>query len=351
MTVRESVPVSSLTTLGVGGDARYVLEIDSIDDIQTALAFSRERGLPFVVLGQGSNVLASDAPYDGVILLMRIPGIAFSESDDSAVVRVTAGAGVEWDELVRACAERTLWGIENLAGIPGTVGAAPVQNIGAYGAEVHTAIESVTVVDASTGGTLVLRNDECGFSYRDSRFKHAPEFIITSVTFALRKDGAPHVEYADLIAAREKGMDLSTPSAIGATVRAVRSVKFPDLSEYGTAGSFFKNPIITQGAYEALSTKYAAAAAPYGGIPKYPMPGHIKIPLAFILDKLLGLRGFKQGKTFLFGNQPLVLVAEQGARAEDVDALAQKIEVAIEEATEIKIEREVRDLTFHEYHA
>lgn len=349
MKVREAVALAELTTLRVGGEARYVLTIGAKEELPAALAFIRERDLPFVVLGQGSNVLASDDPYIGAVLLMRIPGTTYEDQGDH--VRVTAGAGVQWDELVRDCAERGLWGLENLAGIPGTVGAAPVQNIGAYGAEVHTVIEQVEAYDAANGQWNIFPRAECGFAYRDSRFKHEPNLIIVSVAFRLAKQSEPHVEYADLIAARSEGKDLSTPGAIGETVRGVRARKFPDLKEFGTAGSFFKNPILSKEAYDALSTRYREETAPYGGIPVYPMNDRIKIPLAFILDKLLGMRGFRLGNAFLFGNQPLVLVADKQATAEDVDSLAHEIESRIEMATGIRIEREVRDLTFHEFHS
>jgi UDP-N-acetylmuramate dehydrogenase len=347
MTVREGVLLKDLTTLRVGGSAKYVLTIEGAQELPAAVAFIRERGLPFVALGQGSNVLASDDGYAGVILLMRLPGIVFA--DEGEATQVTVGAGVSWDAFVRAAAERSLWGVENLAGIPGTVGAAPVQNIGAYGAEVHTVIERVTVYDTERMETRVIPKEECSFSYRDSRFKHEPQLIITSVTFRLAKQGAPRIEYPDLIAARTLGADLSTPGAIGETVRGVRAAKFPDLAAYGTAGSFFKNPILTQEAYDTLSARYRNEIAPYGGIPLYPVPGRVKIPLAFILDKLLGMRGYHLGPTFLFGNQPLVLVADTQATAHDVDALARDIEQKIFAATDISIEREVRMLDARQY--
>jgi UDP-N-acetylmuramate dehydrogenase len=349
MTITEQVPLAELTTLNVGGTARYVLKVTSEAELMTALAWIRERRLPFVVLGEGSNILPPDEGYEGAIILMRMEGVTYTDEDSDGAVRVTSAAGESWDALVRACALRGLWGIENLAGIPGTVGAAPVQNIGAYGAEVRQVIERVRAYDVRQDTVREFTNAECGFLYRDSRFKHEPNLIILDVTYRLVRNGQPHVEYADLIRAREEGADLSSPEAIGNVVRSVRSRKFPDLAVYGTAGSFFKNPIISNETYQALNHQYEAQAAPYGGIPTYPLPGQVKIPLAFILDKLLDMKGYRLGHAFLFGNQPLVLVADHGAHARDIDALAKEIEARVLHATGITIEREVRDLISHQF--
>lgn len=339
MELQESVPLRTLTTLKVGGPARYVFTITSVADLDRALAFTREHGLPFVVLGEGSNVLPAEEGYEGVLLRMQIPGITFHDVDDA--VLVTAGAGVSWDALVRACAERSLWGIENLAGIPGTVGAAPVQNIGAYGMELESAFVSAEVYDAITHGVQTFTKEDSQFAYRDSRYKQEPHLIITEVTLRLTTTGTPRIGYADLTAAQERGEDMSTPAALGETVRKVRALKFPDLAEYGTAGSFFKNPILSPEQFAELTKRY-------GAVPSFPNPKGTKVPLAFILDRVLSLRGYRKGPTFLFGNQPLVLVADTGATAHDVDALAKEIETRVLEATDISIEREVRTLNAHE---
>jgi UDP-N-acetylmuramate dehydrogenase len=368
MEVQEARSLRDLTTLRLGGPVRFTIPIVSAETIPEALAFARERNLPVVVMGEGSNVLPPDEGYEGVILLMRIPGIVFTDVGDSTLV--SAGAGVSWDALVGAATDRGLWGLENLAGIPGTVGAAPVQNIGAYGAEARHVVDEVTVYDADTGKTEVIPVSACGFAYRDSRFKHESNLIIINVVFRLARTGAPNVSYPDLIRLAERGVDLSTPSMIAEAVRGVRSAKFPDLAAYGTAGSFFKNPIVGEETYQKLSLMFEREAAPYGGIPTYPVAGQVKpvreqrtgtseargefsnglkIPLAFILDKFLGMRGYRKGDAFLFGNQPLVLVADKGARARDIDALAQEIETRVRESTGIEIEREVQWLAFHEH--
>ncbi len=332
---KEHVPLSSLTTLRVGGRAQVVATCTSVEEVHAALAYAREHNLPFYVLGEGSNVLAHDTGYAGLIIRIEIPGLSFEEENGS--VKVHAGAGVSWDELVEAAAKRGLWGLENLAGIPGLVGAAPVQNIGAYGAELKDTLESVEVIDAKTGEEKRLTSDECKLSYRDSTFKHDASLIITGVTLMLQKEGTPRIEYGDLLRAKEAGVDLSTPLAIGAAVRQIRSGKFPDRTRFGTAGSFFKNPILTQEAYDALCAKY-------GPIPQFPNPKGVKIPLAFILDKVLGLRGHRKGAAWLFGAQPLVLVLDEGGTASDVDSLAREIETRVKEETGISIEREVRSM-------
>lgn len=346
MKVEEHVPLSSLTTFKVGGLARYVLACESLEDLNTALAFIRERGVPFVVLGEGSNVLPTDEGYSGALIIMRTQGI--TSTPVSAGVEVIAEAGESWDALVRHVARKQLWGMENLAGIPGTVGAAPVQNIGAYGMELASILSWVEVLDVRTGELRRIAKDECGFGYRDSRFKHEPELIIVRVACLLTENGSPRTDYADLTAAKAEGKDVSSPQAIGETVRGVRAKKFPDLREYGTAGSFFKNPVMSEAEYQALSERYRTQAEAFGGIPRFALGDQVKVPLAFILDKLLGLRGYELGPTFLFGNQPLVLVATKKASAHDVEVLAEDIEARVHAATGISIEREVRFIDAHE---
>lgn len=335
MEARENVPLSELTTLKVGGSARYVALCESEADVREAVGFAKRTALPFYVLGEGSNVLASDRGYAGVVLLVRIKGVSIEK--DGSRARITAGAGVSWDEVVRAAASVPAWGIENLAGIPGTMGAAPVQNIGAYGADLSQVLESVEIYDANDDSVRRLSRDECRLGYRDSRFKHEQGLIILRVTLSLMLDGQPQLSYSDLARAAAAGEDLSTPGKIGDAVRAIRARKFPSLSEHGTAGSFFKNPVMSEEAYASLKEKYGEA-------PRFPHPDGVKVPLAFILDKALSLRGFRLGRAWLFGAQPLVLVIDEGGTAEDVDALAREVEKRVEDATSIKIEREVRSM-------
>jgi UDP-N-acetylmuramate dehydrogenase len=330
MIVREQVLLASLSTLRVGGPARFVCEATSEDEVREAIAFAKERELPWRVLGQGSNILASDSGFEGVIILMKIPGIR-----DQGEGIVCVGAGESWDGLVRYAADRRLWGIENLAGIPGTVGASPVQNIGAYGTEVKSSVITVTVLNTESGDIEELTNAECRFGYRESRFKHEPHLIILSVTFSLRGEGDPQLGYADLMRARSEGVPMDTPEEIGAAVRDIRSRKFPDLRSYGTAGSFFKNPVISAEEYQTLAETYPE-------LPGFETSSGIKVPLAFVLDKILSLRGYAEGNVALFSNQPLVLVTHEGATEIEVNNFADRIADKVLNATGIEIEREVR---------
>lgn len=341
MTIAENIPIASLTTFKVGGNARYVATCKNEEDIQNALAFARERGLSWRVIGGGSNILASDEGYEGVLIRPLLEEILWStDSSDENECIVTAGAGVEWDALVTACCARGLWGLENLAGIPGTVGAAPVQNIGAYGMETADSLIFVESFDAEKGIVSRISKEDCRFGYRESRFKHDPSQIILRVAFSLRRNGTPRTSYADLTARKEAGAVMDTPSSIAATVREIRAQKFPDLSMEGTAGSFFKNPIITAEKYKEL--KEAFAEMP--GFPVLDAPNQIKVPLAWILDHVLNLKGFSQGPVRLFEKQPIVIVASLGATSNEVDTLARDVEQRVLEATGITLEREVRSL-------
>lgn len=329
MIVREQVALASLSTLRVGGPARFVCEVTSAEEVREAVAFAKEQGLQWRVLGEGSNVLADDGGFEGVVILIRIPGI----SHEGSVVR--AGAGESWDGFVHYAANRNLWGVENLAGIPGTVGASPVQNIGAYGTEVKSTIVSVSVFNTKTDNAEEISNAECDFGYRESRFKREPHLIILSVTFSLQSDGVPQLGYADLLRAQSEGLAMETPEEIGAAVRKIRSRKFPDLTVHGTAGSFFMNPTISVDEYQVLTKTYPE-------LPGFETDKGIKIPLAFVLDKILSLRGYTEGNIALFSNQPLVLVTNNGATATEVNEFAGRITQKVFEATGIKIEREVR---------
>ena len=239
-------PLSQLTTLRIGGTARYVIKECAAEEIPAAHSFADSVGLPLIPLGQGSNVLAPDEPVHAVLLRLRDEGVThFSHADEAADhVSLCVSAGMPWDMLVRQVCDAGWWGIENLAGIPGTVGAAPVQNIGAYGSETDRSILHVHAYDLHERQHIRLSAEECAFAYRDSLFKREPHFIITSVGFRFSRMAQPNIAYADLTAYAAahaaEGTVLDTPASIADAVRAIRSKKFPDLAQWGTAGSFFQ---------------------------------------------------------------------------------------------------------------
>lgn len=338
MNVREQVPLASLTTLGVGGNARFFIETHSREDIQEALAFAHARSLPLFVLGSGSNVLVTDDGFNGLVLKVAGSDIAVEEEGDT--LWMSAAAGVSWDAVVDTALSHGIYGIENLAGIPGSLGGAAVQNIGAYGAEFSSVFNGAEVIDATSGVQSHVALDDAAFAYRDSFFKQHPNIIITRVSLRLSRSARPNLAYADLARAQAVGQPLSTPEEIARAIRAIRAEKFPPASLGGSAGSFFKNPIISAGEAAVLEGRFP-------GLPTFPQEhGLVKVPLAWILDHVLGLKGHTIGRARLYERQPLVIVADSGATAADVDALARDVAQRVFEAIGIRIEREVE--TFSE---
>ncbi len=334
LAIRENCSLASYTTLKTGGVATYVITVKTEDDVTAAVTFATAQGLPFLVLGGGSNVLVSDEGFHGVVIHMAISGRSYDRDDESGDVYARYGAGEVLDEVVAETVALGYWGLENLSHIPGTVGATPIQNVGAYGIEVGELISQVTVYDTETHTTAKLENDVCLFSYRDSIFKQHPrKYIVLSVTFRLSLSANPRIAYSDLQARLTEG--LITQTRIRETIIDVRSHKFPDWHTVGTAGSFFKNPIISAAAHAALITQYPL-------VPSYDAPqGMKKVSLGYILDKVCGLKGYRRGNVRLFEGQALVLVAERGATTTEILAFARYVSDAVKEKTKIEIETEV----------
>lgn len=338
MKILEQVSLAEHTTFKIGGPARFFGTVTNMDELGEALVFAKEKSIPLFVIGGGSNILFPDHGFSGLILKMDIKGFTCKEDGNSVLVSV--GAGEPWDETVLQTVIRGLWGLENLSLIPGTVGASPVQNIGAYGVEVKDCIESVTTIDALTGTEKIFSNKECCFGYRTSIFKRSAykKYIITKVTFRLSIKPKPNLAYKDIERFfDEKKITHPTQMDIRNAVIFIRTNKFPNLIEVGTAGSFWKNPIITKELYESLKKKFPL-------LPLFPVDkNNVKVPLAWILDNICGLKGFSQGSVGLFNKQPLVLTVQKNSRATDVDTFALYISQCVKEKTGISIEREVDD--------
>lgn len=336
MEVRTDVPLAPFTTFHIGGPARYFLEVTSEEELLEGIAYARKHALSLFILGAGSNILVNNDGFNGVVLHMRMQSVRIEEANGQNIL--IADAGARWDDAVDAACVRGLFGIENLAGIPGTVGGALVQNIGAYGAELSSTFLYADIIDAKTGSARRITREEASFAYRTSVCKTHPELVIVRVALALSRDGAPDVRYADLARAVEQGVALRTPSDVARAVRDIRSRKFPSAGEGGTAGSFFKNPIIEAGRAAALVERFPE-------LPHYPQDdGRVKVSLAWLLDHALSLKGYAQGPVRLYEKQPLVIVANAGARASDVDALANEIALRVHDAFGIDLEREVETI-------
>jgi len=325
MQVEENLPLGPMTTFCIGGPARYLVKIKNFKDLKESLDFSKSRNIEILLLGGGSNVLVSDAGFDGLVIKIEMTGV---EKEGELLI---AGAGENWDALVERAIQSGLWGIENLSGIPGTVGAAPMQNIGAYGAEVKDTLAWVEAFDTQSGAVIRLQNTECSFGYRTSRFKKEPgRFIILRAAFKLNKNGAPNTSYKDLA-----GISKSNLDEIRAKVLEVRAGKFPDLKKEGTAGSFFLNPVVS-------AQKAAELAEKYPGLPQFPAESGVKVSLAWLLDNVLHIKGLSVGGARLYEKQPLVIAVSRTASASDVAGLAQKVARLVQDKFKINIEPEVK---------
>ncbi len=333
MIVRERVILSPYTSLSVGGPARFFVEATSEQDVSDAVDFAAREHLPILPLGGGTNVLVPDAGVEAVVLSFGSGHFSCTPAHDTNTLLV-ADAGVSWDALVDAAAAQDLWGIENLAGIPGRAAGALVQNIGAYGVEFSSVFTYADVFDCGARAVRHISRSDAHLAYRTSLFKEDHTLIILRIALTLSGRGTPQLAYADLVRAQEAGVVLSTPRDIVKTVRSIRAAKFPQRPD-STAGSFFKNPIVSGEQARALQKRFP-------GLPVYPeSSGRIKLSLAWLLDHALGLKGFTEGHVRLFEKQPIVLVALPGATAREIDTFACSIERRVHDELSIRIEREV----------
>lgn len=329
--MKENVTLAPYTTFRIGGPARYVFEAHSLDEVREAASFAKEKSLPLLVLGGGSNVLVSDEGVNGVVLKVAIRGT------DVTGDTLTVGAGVLWDAVVDSAIAAGLWGIENLAGIPGTMGGAVVQNIGAYGAVLSETLVSVDAVDLDAGTVRTFSREEYASGYRMSRFKlERGRYAVVGATLMLSREPRPRVAYHGLA---ERFADGAPALAeVAAAVRSMRKEKFPDLAEFGTAGSFFLNPVLPEDEAQAMAKRFP-------GLPLFSMPeGGVKVPVAWFLDHrhgVLDVRGLRSGGAFVWPKQPLVIATARDATSADVDSLARDIAARVEEATGISLSREV----------
>ena len=324
MLVEKNVPLQSCNTFGIVAKALQLTRITSEADVAAVLADPALRGAPKFVLGGGSNiVLTGDFP--GVVLHMATRGMRLAQADFDTIL-VTAAAGENWHDFVQWTLAQGVGGLENLSLIPGTVGAAPIQNIGAYGVEIKDYLHSVSVMHSASGIVFDMDRDACRFAYRDSIFKQADgrELIVLEVTFALPAQWQPNLRYAELAqAVAERHLAEPTPQQVAETVMAIRRRKLPDPAVIGNAGSFFKNPVVSREQCLALLERFPALV-------HHAQPdGTEKLAAGWLIDQC-GWKGKNLGPAGVYPRQALVLVNNGGARGADITRLAEAIQDDVE---------------------
>jgi UDP-N-acetylmuramate dehydrogenase len=344
MLLEENKPLAPFTTFRIGGPARWFVEAASEDEIVEAVAWARRRGLALFVLGGGSNLLVSDAGFDGLVLRVGLRGVVTTEVPENpgeAIYRVAAGE--DWEHFVQRAIEDCCAGVECLAGIPGTVGGTPVQNVGAYGQEVASSIEQVRAFDLREGAFVELSAAKCDFAYRRSRFNSTDRgrFIVTRVDYRLTPGGAPTLRYADLQRAlqREPGGAQPSLAAVAEVVRQVRQSKGMLLVEGDpdcrSAGSFFKNPVV------AVDEVKRIAAVATKEPPRFPAgQGQVKVPAAWLIEQAGFAKGYALGRAGVSSRHTLALINRGGACAAEILALAAEIAAAVEARFGIRLEME-----------
>ena len=343
MIVEEHVPLAPLTTLGVGGPARYFVAAHTESDACEALQFAYNRNLPLFVLGGGSNLLVADAGFNGLVLKISLCGSTSTSNGNDVTFRVAAGDN--WDAFVAHTVEENCAGLECLSGIPGSAGGTPVQNVGAYGQEVSETIRDVETLDRQSLQPRTLTNAECRFAYRTSRFNTADRdrYIILRVSYALRRGGEPTLRYPDLQKAFADN-PTGTPglSQVRNAVREIRRNKamliVPGDDDARSAGSFFKNPVIPQRQAEDLN---AALRSRGLTLPSYPAgDGFRKLPAAWLVEQAGFAKGYTLGAAAISRRHALAIVNRGGATAAEILALKNEIQSRVLSEFDIQLQPE-----------
>jgi len=337
LTVQRSVSLRPYTTFGIEAQATYFANIDSETDLDTLFQLNEFTQLPKLIIGGGSNLLLT-RDFHGLAIRLTLGGIRVVREDEQHIY-VQAGAGVGWHDLVMYCVNKNFAGMENLSLIPGTVGAAPMQNIGAYGVEIEQIFDHLEAVHIETGEKRRFDHADCQFGYRESVFKHElkGQYIITSVTFRLNKTPIFHTRYGAISETlAEMGVTDDTMSirAISDAVIRIRRSKLPDPVEIGNAGSFFKNPEIPAAQFEQLKATYPA-------LPGYPIGTEtVKVPAGWLIEQA-GWKGYRSGDAGVHAKQALVLVNYGRATGHEILALAHQVQASVLEKFGISINPEV----------
>ncbi|WP_339717303.1 UDP-N-acetylmuramate dehydrogenase [Cyclobacterium amurskyense] len=334
MKIQENISLKAYNTFGIDVMASFFAEVESKEDILEALNFAKSKMKPILILGGGSNVLFTEN-LDALVLKVNILGIKEIKTNDKTVL-IEAGSGVIWHELVLYSLDKGLSGIENLSLIPGTVGAAPMQNIGAYGVEIKAVFHSLEAIEISTGLIKTFLPSEVRFGYRESVFKTSlkGKYIICKVSFNLSKIHTPNISYGDIQTVLDQmGHTTATAQNISKAIISIRQSKLPDPKEIGNAGSFFKNPVIPASDFDNLKLKFPA-------LPGYPNASQVKVPAAWLIENT-GWKGKQIGEVGVHKKQPLVLVNYGNGKGEEILDLSHQIQMDVLNKFGISLEREV----------
>lgn len=334
MKIQENLSLKPYNTFGIDKKAEFFTIAKSVGDLEKALIWAKHKKLPVLILGGGSNVLLTQ-DVQGLVIKVEIKGIHLLSEDDNSVW-IEVGSGEVWHDWVRYSIEKDWAGIENLSLIPGTVGASPMQNIGAYGVEIKEVFHSLKALNRSTMELSAFDAEACRFGYRESVFKHElkDQYVITSVTFRLSKKPQFKVDYGaiqDVL--RERGIEKLSIQAVSEAVIEIRQSKLPDPKEIGNAGSFFKNPTIEKVQYETLQGEYPT-------IPGYPTPEGIKVPAGWLIEQA-GWKGKRIGNVGVHARQALVLVNYGGGTGEEIQDLSRQIQDSVHKKFGIVLTPEV----------
>lgn len=338
MNVLNNVSLADYTTMHLGGTAAHLAEIINQNELLSALAWAEQQKLPVIMIGSGSNLYWRDEGFQGIVLINRIMRYEdFAEDDMNHYV--TAGAGENWDSIVERTVKAGLTGIECLSLVPGTVGATPVQNVGAYGQEVAQTLVSVEAYDSQTKKMVTIPAVECGFGYRTSRFKVGPDkgrFFITAITLHLMK-GNPFPPFYETLQSYldERSKVDYTPQTIRDAVIAIRTSKLPDVNLVANCGSFFANPVVDEATFDELSLQFP-------GMPRWPQDdGNIKVPAAWLVEQA-GFKDFHDSETGMatWPTQALVFVNERARTTANLEKFKQKVIAAVRQKFNITLAQE-----------
>lgn len=336
MFIHRGFSLKSHNTFGLDVRASAFVEVRSLKDLVAAVDLAAGSYPKFAVLGGGSNVLFT-GDFDGLVIQMGLRGVQIAREDERSVC-LEAAAGENWAELVRLCVERNWWGLENLSLIPGTVGGAPVQNLGAYGVELKDVVYAVQGLDLQSGSLRVLDRNECEFGYRTSIFKEklCQRFVVTSLFLRLSKESKVRIQSEAL--ARELGslpLERISIRDVAEAVSRLRRSRLPDPEEIGNAGSFFRNPEMPEADFEELRSRYPE-------MPGFPVgSGRIRVPAGWLIEQC-GWKGRRVGNAGVYEKHALVIVNFGGATGREVLSLAEEVRASVQERFGIRLEPEVR---------